>query len=271
MRRRVDEPVSLDGEVWLAVGGRSLGGPARIALLRAIAEHGSITHAARAVGLSYKAAWDTIDRMNGLAGRPLVERSAGGRGGGSTRLTEHGRRLVERFGLIEGVHRRFVRLLSDEAVDLDQDFDLFRVLNMRTSARNHFVGTVSGFRTGAVNDEIELALPGGARLVAVVTRESTELLGLRPGATAFALVDAASVVVATDLGDARLSARNRLPGTVLSVAPGAVNAEVTIALEGGSTLAAIVTLASARELGLGPGRAVTAVFKASSVILGTLA
>ena len=53
--------------------------PQRIALLAQIAELGSITRAAKAVGISYKGAWDAIDELNNLAERPLVERSVGGK------------------------------------------------------------------------------------------------------------------------------------------------------------------------------------------------
>lgn len=269
-RRKTNAPLALHGSVWMTIGGASLGGHGRVGLLRSISEHGSITQGAKAFGMSYKAAWDAIDTMNNLAGAPLVERSAGGRGGGSTTLTERGRQIVARYTEVEALHQRFVKLLSDEAIDPSADFNVMRLINMRTSARNQLTGTVSGYKAGAVNDEIELALPGGARIVAVVTRESTESLGLKPGANAFALVKASSVILATDLSGAKLSARNQLAGTVTTVTPGAVNAEVVLDIGGGMSLAAIVTQESLKSLGLAPGAPATAVFKASSVILGTL-
>ncbi len=77
------------------------------------------------------------------------------------------------------------------------------------------------------------------------------------------------MIVATELQGVRLSTRNQLPGTVASVSPGAVNAEVVIDIGGGATVAAIVTQASMHSLGLKPGIQATALFKASSVILGT--
>src|SRR5262245_65019844 len=98
-RRRLE----LKGALWMTIGGRSLGGRDRIDLLRAVAEEGSITQAARTIGMSYKAAWDAIDTMNNLAGEVLVERNTGGRGGGSTRLTPLGERLVDRFDEIDAV------------------------------------------------------------------------------------------------------------------------------------------------------------------------
>ena len=56
-------------------------------LLASVGDTHSISAAAKAVGLTYKAAWDAVEAMNNLAERPLVERSVGGKGGGGTRLT----------------------------------------------------------------------------------------------------------------------------------------------------------------------------------------
>lgn len=270
-RKQANEPIQLDGAVWMKVGDQSLGGHGRVGLLRAIAAAGSITQAAKAIGMSYKAAWDAVDTMNNLAGEPLVERSSGGRGGGSTRLTARGQQLIERFGQIEAAHRRFVQILSDEAIGLSAELNLLRTLNMKTSARNQFSGTVSAIRIGAVNNEIELALHRDARIVAIITRESTEALGLALGSEAFALVPSSDVIIATDLGGGKISARNQLPGTVSSLVPGAVNTEVILEMDGGGHIAAMVTNAGMEALALGPGKRAIAIFKASSVILGTLA
>lgn len=267
-RRRTG--VGLQGVLWLEVDGQALGGTERMALLGAVAQHGSITQGAKAVGISYKNAWDTIDAMNTMAGTPLVERSSGGRGGGGTRLTAHGQRLVDRFEQLSAAHQRFVRLLSTHGLDLDQAFSLLQVMNVKTSARNQWVGTVAAIRAGAVNDEVEVRLPGGARISAIVTRESTDALGLRVNQTVIALVKSSAVMLATELGDARVSTRNRLDGVVRGVRAGAVNAEVTLETGDGLQVVAIVTQASADSLGLAPGAAVAALVAASDVILACL-
>jgi molybdate transport system regulatory protein len=269
-RKTQSSPLALQASLSLTAGGESLGGHGRMALLRAVGEQGSITQAAKAVGLSYKAAWDAIDQMNQRAGEPLVQRSAGGRGGGATRLTEHGRRLLARHAQIEQVHQGFVQRLEETALDLDEEFSLLKVLSMKTTARNQFLGRVSALRTGAVNDEIELTLDRGGTLVAIVTRESTEALGLRPQRTLLALVQASHVLLATGLAGARVSARNQLAGVVARVLPGAVNSEVTLALDGGAEIAAIVTQPSVEALGLVPGQPATALIKASDLILAVV-
>ena len=266
-RRKKPLPLALKGSLWLTAGDESVGGHGRIALLRAVAEHGSITQAAKAFGMSYKAAWTAINTMNELSGTPLVERVIGGRGGGSTQLTEQGRRLVERYGQIDAVHQRFLQLLDQGTMDLTQEFSLLKVLNMKTSARNQWVGTISAIRAGAVNDEVELSLPGGARLSVIVTRESTEALALALQQTVIALVKSSSVMLATKLGDGKLSARNRLEGRVRVVTPGAVNAEVSVETEDGLPVVAIVAQSTIADLGLVPDAPVTVLVKASDIIL----
>jgi len=263
-----DTPIALRGSIWMTVGGATLGGPDRVALLASIADCGSITQAANAVGMSYKAAWDAIDTMNNLAGEPLVERVSGGKGGGGTRLTRRGRQLVDNFRIIEREHGRFVEQLARQSEDIADDYLLIRRMGMKTSARNQFLGTVTAVRAGAVNDEVELQIAGGHAVVAIVTHESARSLGLCPGAEAFALIKASSVIVVTHAGGARFSARNRLAGVISRVQPGAVNAEVVIDLPGGGSVAAIVTDESCRALGLAQGTSATAMFKASSVIVG---
>lgn len=267
-RARAPQRLALHGSIWIAAGEESLGGHGRMALLRSVAEHGSITHGARACGMSYKGAWDAIDAMNTLAGAPLVERAAGGRGGGGTRLTERGRALIERFAELQAVHEGFVRQLDRACMDFERPFSLLEALNMRTSARNQWVGTVSAVRSGAVNDEVELTLPGGVRLTAIVTHASIGALALRTQQTAIALVQAASVLLVTALGGGeRLSARNRLDGTVRAVTPGAANAEVVLQSDAGVPVVAIVPQASVAELGLAEGVRVAAFVKASDVVL----
>ncbi len=268
MTSSTDKRIELGGSVWMTVGGENLGGKGRIALLAHIAERGSITHAAKAMQMSYKAAWDAIDAMNNLAGEPLVARVTGGKGGGGTVLTPRGLKLVENFHLIESEHRRFIAQLSAQAEGIADDFLLIRRISMKTSARNHFAGPVSRVQRGAVNDEIEIQAAGGHRIVAIVTHESAENLALEVGAQAFALVKASSIIVVTDAEGARFSARNRLAGVVSRVLPGAVNTEVVIDLPGGGSVAAIITHESYKSLALAVGSTATAIFKASSVIVG---
>lgn len=68
---------------------------------------------------------------------------------------------------------------------------------MKISARNVLEGTVKSVNHGAVNSEIIIELPGGAKVVSVITKESAEGLKLKPGKTVYAVTKASNVMVMT--------------------------------------------------------------------------
>lgn len=283
-QKRDTDALALDGALWLRAGSETLAGATRIALLAAIREAGSITGAAKAVGISYKAAWEAVDAMNNLAGEALVVRAAGGKGGGGTILTPRAERLIETFYAIEREHRSFMERASAAIEGFAGDWTLIGRIGMKTSARNQLYGTIASIKPGAVNDEVILALPGGQHIVAIITHASTETLGLEPGAEAYALIKASWVLLAVDESGTGtgtrlpISARNQLSGTIVTVTRGAVNAEVSLELDdatrgptapSSNVVTAIVTNESVDELQLATGKRAIAAFKASSVILGT--
>jgi molybdate transport system regulatory protein len=76
-------------------------GPGKIALLEAIAATGSISGAARAMGMSYRRAWLLLDATNAMFAEPVAETSQGGQRGGGAQLTPFGRQVIERYQAIE--------------------------------------------------------------------------------------------------------------------------------------------------------------------------
>lgn len=138
---------------------------------------------------------------------------------------------------------------------------------MPVSARNAFSGHISKIKHGAVNAEVELSLPGGDRIVAIVTEGSLAELGIAIGKAAVAYVKAPWVMLLSGPQSVRFSARNQLAGTVSTLRKGAVNAEVGLTLPGGNTVFAIVTNEAVDDLDLREGSAATALIKASHVIL----
>lgn len=138
---------------------------------------------------------------------------------------------------------------------------------MQSSARNQFAGKVAAIRHGVVTDEIDIETPQGARIVATITHSSTQHMSLREGSAVIALVKAPAVTVVTDAQNYQFSARNQIHGTVSHVVTGSINTEVQISSPHDLSVVAIVTNSSAESLGLRPGVAATALFKASAVLL----
>jgi molybdate transport system regulatory protein len=139
---------------------------------------------------------------------------------------------------------------------------------MKISARNVLAGTVKNVTKGAVNAEVALALAGGETVVAIITNHSVDSLGLREGGSASAIIKASEVMIGKGVENAKLSARNVLTGEVARLEPGAVNSEVEIRLSGGTPVVASITKASANALDLKQGDKVSAIVKASNVLVG---
>jgi molybdate transport system regulatory protein len=72
-------------------------GPGKIALLEAIARSGSLSQAARSLGMSYRRAWMLIDSLNGMFNRAVANSMTGGRGGGGMQLTPFGESLIKSY------------------------------------------------------------------------------------------------------------------------------------------------------------------------------
>jgi len=83
-------------------------GPGKVRLLEAVREHGSISAAAREMGMAYRHAWLLIDELNACFAEPLVEVTIGGRAGGGAALTPWGEELCRRFRRIEAATRRAI-------------------------------------------------------------------------------------------------------------------------------------------------------------------
>lgn len=267
MARSKSNKMAISGRFWLERGEQPFLGHGRIELLEQIAATGSISQAARAMGMSYKAAWDAVDAMNNVSEEPLVLRSTGGKHGGGTRLTDHGRKLIEVYRTAEQEYQQFLQRLGKGVDDFERFYSLMRNLSMKTSAGNQFQGRITQIKLGAVNAEVILEMPGGDELVAIVTNESVRSLGLKEGSDAFALINASWVILTLGEPGLRTSARNQLCGIVVSCIEGAVNGEVVIELSGGRRIAAIVTNESIRSLGLKEGVHACALIKASHIIL----
>lgn len=233
--------------------------PQRFALLEQVVAQGSITKAAKAAGLSYKAAWDAIDELNNLAGQPLVERSVGGKGGGGARLTQEGARLLALYHRLEALREKVI-----ESAEHVEDLERLERLMLQTSARNQLHGEVVAVEPKGHSDLITIRLPGGLQVLAQITRESTERLGLAPGRSVIVLIKASWLSLHEH---APVDAANVLEGRVDTVTPASSGpADIRLSLPNGQMLC--VLLPAEAELSPVPGRTVFACFEPDQVLLG---
>ena len=103
----MNRQLKADGRFWLTLDGRNFLGRGRVELLQRVRETGSISKAAKAMKMSYKAAWDAIDAMNAAWQSPLVESGPAG-----SRLTDDAERLITAFRNAEARHTAFIATLG---------------------------------------------------------------------------------------------------------------------------------------------------------------
>ena len=139
---------------------------------------------------------------------------------------------------------------------------------MPISARNVFKGSVTAIKEGPIHAEVVVTTPGGDSVVATLTETSVQSLDLKVGSNAIAVIKAPSVSLMSGTPEYRFSARNQLMGTVSAIQAGGINSQVTLTLAGGSKLVAVVTNDAVSALGLKPGEASVALFKAGHVLVG---
>lgn len=233
--------MQLEGQFWITHNGKNLAGQSRIELLTQIASSGSITQAAKAVGISYKSAWDAVEAMNSAAGSPLVARSTGGKGGGGTQLTAAGQQLIDAFQHYQREHQAFLQRLGADS-RLEPYLQIMERLRLRTSARNQLLAKVCNIQAEGLNDRIDLELHGSAQhLTALITHSSTERLNLQLGAEVFALIKASWVNLLPTDGAPVHAEPNHLTGNVHSLEPGELESELHLQLPGGAHLTAMLS------------------------------
>lgn len=87
----------VSGRLWIERHGETYLAWGRVVLLERIREHGSISAAARSMGMGYRHAWELVAAMNRLAPTPLVAKTTGGKQGGGATLTRAGEAAIDEF------------------------------------------------------------------------------------------------------------------------------------------------------------------------------
>lgn len=205
----------------------------RLDILRRIGQVGSISEAARGAGVSYKAGWQAIDTLSNLAGLPLVEKLVGGAGGGGAQLTPAGQRVLAAADRMNQARWEVLQQIERDA-PAAAGLPNLSALALRTSMRNQLPCTVKAIQSRAGALLVELHLSDQTPLVARITRESAELLGLKPGLAVLALCKATAVAV--DATQEPAPGRNLFKGLVSRASRSTTGGEVALTLACGLQL-----------------------------------
>ena len=219
----------------------------RIDVLRHIKACGSISEAARQVGISYKAAWQALDTLSNLAGVPLVARSVGGKGGGGAVLTPDAILLLEAADAMGHAREQLQAQLqhaqnqptaSTARAGISVATTLAR-LQVVTSMRNQWPCVVDSV---SANGPLVVVQMRGAEVDAQdfvvrshITQESAQLLGLKPGLPVLAMCKATAVTVMV-LDNPGRTDTNHWRGNVARATRGGAVQELAVRLDAGVQL-----------------------------------
>lgn len=154
-------------------------------LLRRINESGSLSKAAKTVGLSYRAAWGRIKKLERRLGKPIVIMKVGGRGGGGSRLTEEGLNLLSEF-----------RKLRKHLFNALEDLDFWAQASYKLSARNILEAKIVGLHRGDVVSKLSIEVERPVTLTSIITNEAVDDLKLKVGDKVYAIIKSTDVIVA---------------------------------------------------------------------------
>ena len=105
----------VNGSLWVEGNGTRFFGPGPVELLQLIEETGSINQAAKKMGMSYKKAWEMVNRLNEIVGSSLVVTATGGEKGGGSSISEEAKQLIEWY---VSLRERFRKFMEEESLKL---------------------------------------------------------------------------------------------------------------------------------------------------------
>ncbi len=168
--------------------GRYAFGEGLFALLRNVQDLGTLSDAAKALGMSYRHAWGLIKRAEKILGEPLLKTRKGGKaGGGGSQLTETGEKLLKEFSRIK-------KALYKAPLDEYRWENLF----VKISARNKIEGEVISVKKDKVSAVVKIRIDVPSVITAFITREAVEELGIKEGDRATAVIKATEVMISKE-------------------------------------------------------------------------
>ena len=104
---------AVNGSLWIEGNGTRFFGPGPVELLQHIEATGSINQAARKMGMSYKKAWEIVNRLNTLTAHPLVITATGGEKGGGSSISEEAKQMIHHYQQLRERFRKFLQQETD--------------------------------------------------------------------------------------------------------------------------------------------------------------
>ncbi|WP_161569582.1 TOBE domain-containing protein [Veronia nyctiphanis] len=269
--------MNLDAELVLSHSGKLFANPKRMVLLNQIRQTGSLNQAAKAAGISYKAAWDAINGMNHAFDKPIVISAKGGKGGGGATLTTFGLRLLKVYHLTQQVQGLAMNALQDENLSMDNLLDLLAHFSLQTSARNQFSAEIKSLLSEGLRDTVNCKLTNGQEIAVSITHASRLRLGLSERKSVLLMLKAPAVTLKSQsdisgskVSDALVSHVNTITGELVNKVVQEDNIECTLNIGHGEYLYSLMNNTPSNDAMLLCGRHYDATFHVDQTIIASI-
>jgi len=254
--------LKLDSSLWIDKNDKGFLGKGRIELLKQIDEHGSLSKAAKAMKMSYKAAWDALNEMKELSDEELIISNSGGKGGGGSKLTNKAHNYIKIYELLFKTQQNFLKSIDDYTDDVNELQHFLQRNSVRTSARNQLFGTVTKIKKDKINSELTISIDDKLSINASITNESISELGIKTDKKVYALIKASWVKLTLK------EDTNSLKGTILKIKKGKELVEVILKINEKLTLASVTNADEFESLHVKENQSLYASFRPCNTIIG---
>jgi len=232
----------------------------KVALLENVRDYGSMTKAAKALGITYKTAWTWIEKMNALSPTSLVEKVSGGKDGGGTIITVYAKELIRIYHEVDALHQKHLEAMQDSFVHIEDD------ITQKTFSFSRLNAVVVEIQKYDKNVELLLKLKCGLSVIAYSSLPFVKINAIKVGSEVIALVESDAVSL-SKLDKKEISSRNRLQAKIIDTVFEGKDVLLTLMLSENENLTSRITLKSFQDLQLQKHDMVMAMFKAYNVTL----
>ena len=184
------KPLHIDSSLWLDYDKKGFLGKGRIELLKNIDTYGSLSKAAKAMNMSYKAAWDSLNEMKNLSSKELIISSTGGSGGGGSKLTNSAKEYIEIYELLYKSQQEFLKTIESHTKNFSDLQTFLHRSSLRTSARNQLFGRVKSLEKSSISSKILISIDKNIEISSSITNQSIKELGIKKAKSVFVLIKA---------------------------------------------------------------------------------
>lgn len=171
-------------KLWLSEGTHDVIGEGGVSLLKAINEFGSITVAAKKIGVSYRFAWNQIKEIERATNQTILKTKVGGKNGGGAELTSKAKEILSDY---DRTNKYLSQVLKDK--------EHWEWIGLKISARNRLEGVIGDVEKGPVTSKIKIKISTPVTVTAVITKEAVDDLKLSTGDIVEAVIKSTEVMI----------------------------------------------------------------------------